>query len=401
MPKKCCAIILTRDERTILTADKFGDVYAIPLHPSPNYKPKTEITQPVEIYKPSATELTVHTKGNLDALRQQQLQQQKQRQAKKEGPTFEYKLLLGHVSLLTDLVTAQGMVDGKTRSFVLTSDRDEHIRVSRGIPQTHVIHSFCLGHTEFVSKLCILPWNEKVLVAGSGEPSLRVYEWQEGTQRSRLDLIEKLRDDIEGVLSTTRSTEKLAVSGIWAISLQTSENVVLVALEGLPLLFSFHVSDSELIHMQTFKLDGNILDLVHCKDMDVLAISIDTTHKSGSYKEHLTDADKSLPSIQFLNMKGAEIIVDETALKGVYLEQCNHLGPWSIESAPYKSTSESAGQGEGETKLKNYDKAYTAVGEFIYGLENLRKRRGKAAEDDDDEDAQEDDGDLDGAPEVT
>lgn len=381
-----------------MTADKFGDVYAIPLHPSADFKPKSETPQPSETYKPSATELTVHTKGNLDALKQQQIQ--KQKHPKKEGPSFEHKLLLGHVSLLTDLVTARVTVNGKSRPFVLTSDRDEHIRVSRGIPQTYVIHSFCLGHTEFVSKLCIVPWDEKVLVAGNGEPSLRVYDWQEGRQKSRLDLVEQLRDDIESTLASTRTIEKLAVSGIWPVSLQTSENALLVALEGLPLLFSFGTSNFELVHTQTFKLDGNVLDVIHCKGQDILAVSIDTTHKSGSYKEYRIASEQDMPGIQFLNMKRADIIVNESTIQGLYLERSDSISPWDIEKLPPSSSPEDTSKTENDAKLKTYERSYSTIGEFIYSLENLRKRRGKAAEEDEDEEAQGDDGELEGAPEA-
>lgn len=392
---------MTADEGTILTADKFGDVYAIPLHPSPEYTRKTEASQSKETYKPSATELTVHTKGNLHALRQQQIQ--KQKHPKKEGPSFEYKLLLGHVSLLTDLATATGNVDGKPRPFVLTSDRDEHIRVSRGIPQTHIVHNFCLGHLEFVSKLCILPWDEKVLVAGNGEPSLRVYDWQEGKQQSRSDLLEVLRGDIESAFASGRTVDKLAVRGIWPATLHTSEHVLLVALEGLPLLFTFHVSNFELLHMQTFKLDGNVLDLVHSQDQNILAVSIDTTHKSGSYKEYRTEAEEDIPGIQFLSMKSAEVIADESSFNGVYLERCETITPWFVETSPHDPSPECSGQGESDVKLKNYEKAYTPIGEFVYGLENLRKRRGKAAEEEEEEeeDAQGDDVELEATPEVT
>lgn len=399
MPKKCCAISLTKDERTLMIADKFGDVYAIPLHPSPGYKPKSEVSQATTPYKPSATELTVHTKGNLDALRQQQLQ--KQKHAKKEGPNFQHKLLLGHVSLLTDLITAQGTVDGKFRPFVLTSDRDEHIRVSRGIPQTHVIHTFCLGHTEFVSRLYILPWDEKVLIAGNGELSLRVYEWQEGKQRSRFDLIEKLHDDIANALSPSRAMDKIAVSGVWGASLETSENVLLVALEGLPLLFCFNNSQFELVHMQTFKLEGNVLDIAQVQGTDVLAVSIDTIHKSGSFKEYRIEAEEIVPGIQFLSMKGAEIVVDDTVLKGVYLERHSTILPWSLNPSPYMPGQGLGAEGESENKTKSIDKAYSPIGEFVYGLENLRKRRGKTAEDDEEEEeAQENGAGLEDTPEV-
>lgn len=233
-------MILTPDEKTILVGDKFGDVYSLPLHPPDNWVPQK--SEQKEVWIPSATELTVHTKGNLEALRQQR--EQKIRNPKKEGPDFEHKLLLGHVSLLTDVVITEIQEGLMRKQFILTSDRDEHIRVSRGLSQAHIIEAYCMGHREFVSRLSIMPWNSEFLVAGSGEPSLKVFDWQNGrlldeelfTGAVRQDIANALPADDEG-----RTVDRLAISGIWPIHYNTAQNspktnqpphILLVALEG-------------------------------------------------------------------------------------------------------------------------------------------------------------------------
>jgi tRNA (guanine-N(7)-)-methyltransferase subunit TRM82 len=48
-------------------------------------------------------------------------------------------LVLGHTSLLTALLLSPD------ERFVLTADRDEHIRVS-WFPQGYVIERYCMGH---------------------------------------------------------------------------------------------------------------------------------------------------------------------------------------------------------------------------------------------------------------
>ncbi|XP_018103550.1 tRNA (guanine-N(7)-)-methyltransferase non-catalytic subunit wdr4 isoform X3 [Xenopus laevis] len=90
--------------------------------------------------------------------------------ADKSGDVFSFsvpraleqgRLELGHLSMLLDVTIS---LDGK---HIITCDRDEKIRVSCwGAP--HVIMSFCLGHTEFVSQLLPLPGQEKLLLSGSG-----------------------------------------------------------------------------------------------------------------------------------------------------------------------------------------------------------------------------------------
>ena len=221
MPKRMSAIVFTPDEKNILVGDKFGDVYLLPLHPTEGWSPlKVEQNEKQAAWNLSATEFTVHTKGNLEALKQQR--QQKAPPPKKEGLQFECKLLLGHVSLLTDVAITEVPFGLKSRQYILTADRDEHIRVSRGISQAHVIENYCLGHREFVSKLCIVPWNSELLVAGSGEPSLKVYHWQTGELLDEELFKGDVRQDISGCFdpdSGERSLERLTVSNIWPVSL--------------------------------------------------------------------------------------------------------------------------------------------------------------------------------------
>lgn len=241
MSKRLCAIVLNPDDSIILAADKFGDVYSLPLQdiPSSSNSASNIARKPAGEFKPSASELTVHTKGNLEALRQQR--EQKAAAKTKEGPNFEHKLLLGHVSLLTDLIIAEAEVSEKRRQFILTADRDEHIRVSRGPSQAHIIENYCLGHKEFVSKLCTLPWQPDILVAGSGETSIKSFRWSTGKLVGDFSVFQVMSDAISKSrhdLSEHKPLRKLAVSGIWPLRAKDPRYLaekcgfVLVAFEG-------------------------------------------------------------------------------------------------------------------------------------------------------------------------
>ncbi len=155
MSRRPCSVALTSDDSTILCADKFGDVYALPLLPSPtddqSGNTATERPEPKEKdYTPAATTLTVHSGRNRKTLEEQLKQKAKAVPKSKEPMKFKHELILGHVSMLTDIVYAN--VD--SRSYIITSDRDEHIRISRSQPQAHIIEGFCFGHEAFVSRLC-------------------------------------------------------------------------------------------------------------------------------------------------------------------------------------------------------------------------------------------------------
>lgn len=389
LPKRLCAITLSQDEQTILLADKFGDVYSLPLHPSSEYQSRTASSQPSNVFKPSASKLTVHTKGNLEALRQQE--RQKEQQAKKEGPDFEHKLLLGHVSLLTDLIVAEGQVNGRKRPFIITSDRDEHIRVSRGIPQTHIIEKYCSGHRDFISKLCVLPWQPDLLVAGNGEPSLRIYRWQDGMLVNTIHLSELLQGELEAVLAGPgRSMERLAVSGIWPTKLAELPELLLCALEGLPALLTFVVDDADLSLVDVLQLSGNLLDLVSIPGQACIAIAIDDVHEPGSMKvlrEELTSSSCSIKifklsqnAISILSQRGTEnpgeILSPSDLWEDMQVE-------FEVEAVQRESSTVSRDVNDTEVKDKNQGRLSGQLGEFLYGLENLRKKRGQAAVEED------------------
>ena len=238
MSKRPCALCLTSDESHVLCGDKFGDVYSLPLL-GINYEATSkseEIKKEPVPFMPAASSRTVHTKRNQEALRNQQRQtnQRKEQKALK----FEHQLLLGHVSLLTDLICVR--LDGnnslhgpgKPREYIVTSDRDEHIRISRGMPQAHIIEGYCQGHAEFISRICVPRRLPHILISGGGDHDLFIWDWLRGVILQRIDLKEPInalkeayrRDSYPAeklrnpeVLDIDDSEEPNAVSGIWSL----------------------------------------------------------------------------------------------------------------------------------------------------------------------------------------
>lgn len=231
MPKRPCAVIINQDGQTILCADKFGDVYALPLHHTVEdeqaFVAKAE--QAPKAFVPSATNLTVHTARNRKAL-EAQLKQQDTQAKSKEPLRFKHELLLGHVSMLTDLLfvtlDAEDLKAGpKARSYILTADRDEHIRISRGQPQSHIIEGFCLGHKEFISKMCLA--TPQVLVSGGGDDHLFVWDWLKGNLLRKISLRDILSSvpDAGDFAGEKRRELNIAVSGLWGVPQTAKEKV--------------------------------------------------------------------------------------------------------------------------------------------------------------------------------
>lgn len=217
MPKRPCAIQIPPSNDTILIADKHGDVYSLPLvQGEMTAKPKTELPEEPK-FKPSATPLTVHSKRNLTALQAQQAQ--KQFTPRKDVlAEFDNTLLLGHVSMLTDMKFLS--LPGEKKQWLATCDRDEHIRISRAPPQAYVIEGFCLGHLAFVSRIC---QSGRRLVSGGGDDWLGVWDFQSMNLERKIELGGLVSED-----------GKVAVSGIWkagegiAFALEKVESVFFV-----------------------------------------------------------------------------------------------------------------------------------------------------------------------------
>lgn len=235
MPKRPCAVQVLPDNATILVGDKFGDVYSLPLIAATidDVQPEGRETEPPANtpFKPSASEATVHSQRNRQALAAQM--NQKNFTPKKEVLNFEHRLELGHVSMLTDLKFLTREVEGKQRGYIVTADRDEHIRISRAPPQAHIIEGYLLGHKEFVNRISRVGHSD-LLVSGGGDDWLGIWNWQTFQLMKKFDFKSLVKEVVKD------SEAKIAVSGIWSFDVQTSygtDCVIAVACERVSALF--------------------------------------------------------------------------------------------------------------------------------------------------------------------
>ncbi|KAF2863350.1 hypothetical protein K470DRAFT_210738 [Piedraia hortae CBS 480.64] len=274
MPKRPCTIKLSSDNASILVADKFGDVYSLPLFGLEGVQDgKADACPRKDVFRPSASNLTVHTERNRKALEAQL--RQKEFSSRKEGPSFECELLLGHVSMLTDMVVVDRVVDNKRRHYIITADRDEHIRISRGPPQAYIIEGYCLGHQDFINKICIVP-ETTYLVSGGGDSWIGVWDW------TCYSLQRKYYLDCDSAVSTTSLDEvnkPSVVSGIWFAPIGSSQghqvHAVLIACERMSKLYAIPILKEGLEQSQITEipLDHPPLD-VACVGHDII-VSID------------------------------------------------------------------------------------------------------------------------------
>jgi tRNA (guanine-N(7)-)-methyltransferase subunit TRM82 len=219
MIKRPSALALAGD--SIFCADKSGDVYSLPLLPTKEEDDAARgaaLESALKSFAPAATNLTVHSKSNLRSLELQKKQLENKPVEKTEQMTFAHRLLLGHVSMTTAILAPEVTTqEGRKRRYILTSDRDEHIRVSRSPPQAHVIENYCFGHKEFVNSLCLA--TPKRLISGGGDNYLFVWDWQNGILASKVSL------ESEVAKTLKNGPAQVAVSGIWRLGSGDNEEV--------------------------------------------------------------------------------------------------------------------------------------------------------------------------------
>ncbi|KAF2800056.1 tRNA methyltransferas-like protein [Melanomma pulvis-pyrius CBS 109.77] len=373
MAKRPCSITLTSDDSTILCADKFGDVYALPLIPSAEDNlndtlaggPSEQAAE--KPYTPAASVLTVHSGRNRKVLEEQLKQASKGPKKIKEPLKFKHELLLGHVSMLTDIVYATI----NSRSYVITADRDEHIRVSRGLPQAHIIEGFCQGHEEFISKLCLT--ESGLLVSGGGDANLFIWNWQQYRLLEKVCIRDyvlrhyRAQPQLAALLPEDEGNFKTAVSGIWSVpNSQSKKDVILVACEGVPALFSFQLGDSS-TSGEAIPLHGNVLDVTFVwpsQDACTAVVAVDNVHKPGSTTE--THDDEGPSRLQYLSYQQDGTWGEDSIVGGIL--------KWFNRRA---SAGNLDGRGEEfDTKTKARLDDEKAVRDILYGVENLRKRAG-------------------------
>lgn len=99
--------------------------------------------------------------------------------------------------------------------FIITADRDEKIRVSC-LPNAYSIVCYCLGHKDFVSQLAIHPKANHLLLSGSGDGCIGMWNYETGNcfQLVPLPLGEDDKPVYVSCISCCTVTGLIAVAGL-------------------------------------------------------------------------------------------------------------------------------------------------------------------------------------------
>jgi len=107
--------------------------------------------------------------------------------------------VLTHTASIITAVSGGGGGDNRSYKYLITADRDEKLRVSSW-PRCFNVESYCLGHTRFVSTLCLVTnppegsslSSGELMVSGGGDGALRLWHLRSGRLLHTLYLKKKV-----------------------------------------------------------------------------------------------------------------------------------------------------------------------------------------------------------------
>ncbi|GAB5576229.1 tRNA (guanine-N(7)-)-methyltransferase non-catalytic subunit WDR4 isoform X2 [Prionailurus iriomotensis] len=142
--------------------------------------------------------------------------------------------------------------------YVLTADRDEKIRVSWAAAP-HSIESFCLGHTEFVSRIFVVPDHPELLLSASGDRTLRLWEYRSGRELHCCHLT-SLQEPAEPWGDEIWPSERFAAS---RITYRSQDGCVALLCDCIPAVYVFQLDAArqQLVYRQRLTFRHRVWDI--------------------------------------------------------------------------------------------------------------------------------------------
>ena len=229
-PKRPNAITTSMDDSDLILADKFGDIYSMPI--------AEEVLSSINDEK---------------------------------AP------ILGHVSMLTDVNMVK---DSEGKQYIITADRDEHIRISH-YPQSYIVDKWLFGHEEFVSSICIPTWNDRLLFSAGGDHFVFSWDWKSGKLLHKFDYSELIKnyltnDHLAPERFQNEKGDVIEYSVLKIVSIK-DEPLIVFLVEATKVLFVLKV-DTEtgvLSLHQSLEFENNIISITSAPDSKTLGVSLD------------------------------------------------------------------------------------------------------------------------------
>ncbi|KAG0148865.1 hypothetical protein CROQUDRAFT_654207 [Cronartium quercuum f. sp. fusiforme G11] len=196
LAKRATALSVSPNGKHIVIGDKSGDIYNLPFD------------APDNLVFASDPDHELKDKPN-ESLGSQQ--------AESSSKPVILAPIAGHVSILTSLT----FIPSRPNPYLITADRDEHIRISR-YPKAWSIENYLLGHQRFVGALLWVPgFGEQggVVLSGGGEDDVFVWDPSQATCRQKISVKGlssglKVQPEKEAWFMKTRNNQKRQKPGL-------------------------------------------------------------------------------------------------------------------------------------------------------------------------------------------
>lgn len=209
-------------------------------------------------------------------------------------------LPLGHYSVITSVtfVSPLNASEGRQNRYIVTSDRDEKIRVSRW-PHAYDITAYCLGHSQFIS--CVSPvqnseLNLDLLVSGGGDSKIFGWDYTSGRVLFQSDITKFVQvSSLTKQLQTNFQSVGLVPSNLLYFE---AHNLLVLSVEFCDALFYFNVAKNQDNLTLTFVKQQNIplIPIKMMKDGDRLWIAGISNPQNDSNSVH---GDQSIQVLRF------------------------------------------------------------------------------------------------------
>ncbi|KYN07582.1 PREDICTED: tRNA (guanine-N(7)-)-methyltransferase non-catalytic subunit WDR4 [Cyphomyrmex costatus] len=191
-------------------------------------------------------------------------------------PTEPGTFILGHLSMLLDILVTQDM------KYILTTDRDEKIRVSM-FPNCYNIVSYCLGHAKFVTNISELPHEKSILISCGGDGVFKLWDYKYGSELLSVNFCDKIsKCDIERFnqelcdCQYDESVDILPVKYLKVYYLNKIESLIIISFYSSKVLLVYRISGNSNIqlkanYLETITVETEPIEcLLHKQDLWVL-----------------------------------------------------------------------------------------------------------------------------------
>lgn len=236
-------------------------------------------------------------------------------------PSQNGRLVLGHLSMLLDVFVTHD------QKYVVTTDRDEKIRVSM-YPNSYNILSYCLRHTKFVTNICELPHEKSIIVSTGGDGLLILWDYKIGKELLCVDFHDKIsKEDVKKFNQSLldchleETAETLPVKHLRMSALDERTSLAILSFHSVPLLLVYKIHGGvntgfEASYLQAITADSEPMEcLLH--DQNSLWLLTNTEFKIYEFHGTFVPSQTLMTNLNELN-KSWEMIRKDTLNQNLF-----------------------------------------------------------------------------------